>query len=111
MPAGFSGCVTGGPAAVGLEFAGSWEGIDGAPDGEFDGVDESDARSTTIGFAGFSVVVRVVSATTAEELRPTIYPIENNTASRITTIRNTLMSCRFPRTSSNSPSSFLAKLD
>ncbi len=105
--AGFSGCVTGGPAAVGLEFAGSWEGVDAG----FDGAGESVARSTTIGFAGFSVVVWVTSATTADELRPTMYPIENNTASRITTIRNTLMSCRFPSTNSNSPSSFLAKLD
>jgi len=105
--AAFSGCVTGGPAAVGLEFAGSWEGVDAG----FDGAGESVARSTTIGFAGFSVLVRVVSATTADELRPTMYPIENNTASRITTIRNTLISCRFPSTNSNSPSSFLAKLD
>ena len=105
--AGFSGWLTGGPAAVGFEFAGSTEGLDAG----FDGVDESEARSTTIGFAGFSVLVRGASATTADELRPTMYPIENNTASRITTIRNTLMSCRFPSTNSNSPSSFLAKLN
>ncbi len=109
--AGFSGCVTGGPAAVGFEFAGSAEGLDAGLDAGFDAVDESVARSTTIGFAAFSVLVRVTSATTADELRPTMYPIENNTASRITTIRNTLMSCRFPSTNSNSPSSFLAKLD
>ena len=98
-----------------MVLAGSAEaldaGLDAAPDGEFDGVDESDARSTTIGFAGFSVVVRVVSATTADELRPTMYPIENSTASRITTIRNTLISCRLPSTNSNSPSSFLAKFN
>jgi hypothetical protein len=101
--AGFSGFVIGGPAAVGLEFAGSVEGLEGG----FEGVEESAARSTTMGFA--ALPLRVVSATTADELRPTMYPIENNTASRITTIRNTLMSCRFPSTNSNSPSSFLAK--
>src|SRR5579871_1338079 len=36
--------------------------------------------------------------------------MEKNTPSRMTTIRNTLISCRFPRINSNSPSSFFAKL-
>jgi hypothetical protein len=117
--AGFTGCVVGGPAALGLEFAGSWGepdaeldgGLDAALLAGFEGVEESAPRSTTIGFAGLSVFGRVASATTGDELRPTMYPIENNTANRITTIRNTLMSCLFPSTNSNSPSSFLAKLN
>src|SRR5260370_33661348 len=61
--AGFSGCVAGGPAALGLELAGSADGLeaglDATPDAGFDGVDDSAARSTTIGFAAFSVLVRV----------------------------------------------------
>ena len=56
-------------------------------------------------------IFAVSDAVPGEEFRPTMYPMEKNTPSKTTTITNTLMSWRFPSTSSNSPSSFFGKLD
>src|SRR5260370_31582134 len=39
-----------------------------------------------------------------------MYPKQKKALNRITAIRNTLINCRFPSTSSNSPSSFFATL-
>src|SRR5205085_9504562 len=44
------------------------------------------------------------------ELRPTTYPIVKNTPNKITTMKNALSSCRFPSTSSYSPSVLLIRM-
>ena len=63
-----------------------------------------EGESTTSGFA----VLRVdaTSAGIGPEFRPRMYPIAKNTPMSATTMKNTLISCVFPRTNSNSPSSF-----
>src|SRR5258708_9367504 len=65
--AGFSGCVTGGPGAVGLGFAGFW----GSVDSGFVGAMNTLARSITICFACFFGFIRVLFATSTTHVSST----------------------------------------
>ena len=77
-----------------------------APSDVASGLEPSDVSESASGL-GFSLRAASVAG---DELRPTMYPIEKNTPSKITTIRNTLINWRFPSTNSNSPSSFFGKM-
>ena len=85
--------------------------VSGTAAGACGGAEEVAGDGVSAGGSTFFAIALLRAASVGDELRPTIYPMEKNTPSRITTIRNTLISCRFPRTNSNSPSSFLAKMN
>jgi hypothetical protein len=94
-------------ASSGLAIDGAGAGMGGSGEG----VSAVFAAESVAGgqCATVDLVSRAVSAGAMAELRPTMYPMEKNTPSRMTTIRKTLMSCRLPSMYSNSPSSFFAK--
>lgn len=105
LGAACSGCVVAGSDAAGL-VSGGVAGGSCADAGGFELEDCASGASTGTVFP----LLCAASAAGAAELRPTMYPMEKNTPKRTTTIRKTLMSCRFPRINSNSPSSLLAKI-
>ena len=85
--AGCAGCVAAGSDGEGLVSAGAADGSCGV---EAAGCEAPLGRSTTIALPGS---FRADSEEAiGPEFRPTMYPMEKNTASRITTIRNTLIS-------------------
>jgi hypothetical protein len=68
------------------------------------GVVSRPGESTTSGLSAFRA--DATSELIGPELRPKMYPIAKNTPISATTMKNTLNNWRFPKTNSNSPSSF-----
>ena len=115
--AGLTGVGLGGGASAGgcsacvVTRSGAEALVSGTGAGVCGGAAEVAGEGDSTGGSVFFAIAVLRACSVGEEFRPTIYPMEKNTPSRITTIRKTLISCRFPRTNSNSPSSFLAKMN